>query len=340
MSNSALVSYTKLSPNHSGKRTHKIDRITPHCVVGQLSAESIAGCFVSQSKQASCNYGIGSDGKVCMVVEECNRSWCSSSNSNDQRAVTIECASDKTEPYAFTDTVYNKLVELCVDICKRNGKKKLLWLGDKDKTLEYEPASDEMVLTVHRWFKNKSCPGDWLYARLGNLATTVTNQLGGKNDSGSNNAENTSFPEIPFTVQVIVSDLNYRSSGSMDGAILGQTGKGTFTITEVSNGWGKLKSGAGWIYLENSSYVTIGSTVTNASAKSSTTSFSSYKVKVTADALRIRKGPGTGYGINGVIRDKGVYTIIEESSGAGSNKGWGKLKSGAGWIALDHCTRV
>ena len=138
--NSPLVVYTKLSPNHSGQRTHSIDRITPHCVVGQLSAESICGCFTSPTRQASCNYGIGTDGRVSLCVEEKNRSWCSSSNSNDQRAVTIECASDMNEPYAMNSAVYNSLVKLCIDICKRNGKKKLLWLGDKNKTLNYAPA--------------------------------------------------------------------------------------------------------------------------------------------------------------------------------------------------------
>ena len=177
--NSPLVSYTKLSPNHSGQRTHSIDRITPHCVVGQCSVETLGNIFLPTSKQASCNYGIGVDGRVGMYVEEKNRSWCSSSNANDQRAITIECASDNTHPYAFKDVVYNRLIELCVDICKRNGKNKLLWFGDKDKTLNYTPASNEMVLTVHRWFANKSCPGDWMYARMGDLANKVTAQLGG-----------------------------------------------------------------------------------------------------------------------------------------------------------------
>ena len=177
--NSSLASYTKLSPNHSGQRTHSIDRITPHCVVGQCSVETLGSIFLPTSRQASCNYGIGVDGRVGMYVEEKNRSWCSSSSANDQRAVTIECASDTTEPYAFKDVVYQKLITLCVDICKRNGKKKLLWFGDKDKTLSYEPKSDEMVLTVHRWFANKSCPGNWMYARMGDLASKVTAALGG-----------------------------------------------------------------------------------------------------------------------------------------------------------------
>lgn len=176
MSNSSLVDYTKLSPNHSGQRTHSIDRITPHCVVGQCSVETLGSIFMTNG--ASCNYGIGTDGRVLLCVDEKNRSWCSSSNSNDQRAVTIECASDTYAPYAMNSKVYNTLVKLCTDICKRNGKKKLLWFGSESKTLNYSPKSDEMIITVHRWFANKSCPGDWLYSRLGDLASKVTKNLG------------------------------------------------------------------------------------------------------------------------------------------------------------------
>ena len=179
MSNSKLVSYTKLSPNNSGRRTHAIDRITPHCVVGQLSVETLGSLFARSSYQASCNYAIGSDGRVALIVDEGQRSWCSSSNANDQRAVTIECASDKTSPYAFNTTVYNKLIDLCVDICKRNGKTKLLWISDKAKALAYEPKSGEMLLTVHRWFANKSCPGPWMMDRMGDLAAKVTARLAG-----------------------------------------------------------------------------------------------------------------------------------------------------------------
>ena len=177
--NSKLVVYKKLSPNHSGKRTHAIDRITPHCVVGQCTAEGLGSWFAKTSTQASSNYGIDKDGRVGLYVEEKNRSWCSSSNANDQRAVTIECASDTKEPYTMNSKVYATLVKLCVDICKRNGKKKLLWISNKSKALNYVPKSDEMILTVHRWFDNKSCPGNWLYSRLGKLATEVTKQLAG-----------------------------------------------------------------------------------------------------------------------------------------------------------------
>lgn len=186
--NSPMVSYTKLSPNHSGQRTHSIDRITPHCVVGQCSVETLGNVFLPKSRQASSNYGIGVDGRVGMYVEEKDRSWCSSSAANDQRAVTIECASDGKAPYAFKDVVYQRLIELCIDICKRNGKTKLLWLGDKDRTLDYTPAPDEMILTVHRWFASKSCPGDWMYARMGDLAEKVTATLSDQAPASLDNA--------------------------------------------------------------------------------------------------------------------------------------------------------
>lgn len=213
--NSSLAIYTKLSPNHSGQRTHAIDRITPHCVVGQLSAESICGCFVSTARQASCNYGIGADGRVSLCVEEKNRPWCSSSNANDQRAVTIECASDKNHPYAMNGAVYSSLVDLCTDICRRNGKKKLLWLADKDRTLNYTPAEDEMVITVHRWFANKSCPGDWLYSRLGDLAAKVTARLsGGTSTAGTQAKDFANLTEAEVVAKVgPLFTANQKSSG-------------------------------------------------------------------------------------------------------------------------------
>lgn len=315
MSNSSLVSYTKLSPNHSGQRTHAIDRITPHCVVGQLSAESICGCFTSTSRQASCNYGIGTDGRISLCVEEKNRSWCSSSNANDQRAVTIECASDKEAPYAMNDKVYQSLINLCVDICKRNGKKKLLWLGDKTKTLNYSPKSDEMVLTVHRWFANKSCPGDWLYNRLGDLATQVTKKLGGSTSASTSTG--TTSKSTLYRVRKTWAD-----SKSQIGA---------YKVLDNAKKMADKNSGYS-VFDENGNVVYSGKTAT-------TTTFAPYLVKVTTSVLNIRKGAGTNYGTNGAIRDKGVYTIVAEASGQGASK-WGKLKSGAGWISLDYTKKV
>lgn len=179
---SPLVTYTRYSPNHSGQRTHTIDRITPHCVVGQCSVEALGELFADTDRQASSNYGIGADGRVALYVSEKNRSWCSSDAKNDNRAVTIECASDTTDPYAMNAAVWDTLVRLCADICIRNGKTRLIWIPDRDIALDYDLEPDEMLLTVHRWFANKACPGDWLYSRLGELASAVTRIL---NPSGT-----------------------------------------------------------------------------------------------------------------------------------------------------------
>lgn len=175
MSNSPLVSYTKISPNRNSPRNHKIDTITIHCVVGQCSVETLGNVFAPTSREASCNYGIGVDGRIGMYCEEKDRSWCSSSGSNDNRAITIECASDTTHPYAINDKVYKALIELLADICKRNGIEELKWKADK--SLIGQP--DKQNMTVHRWFADKSCPGDYIYNRLGQIASEVNDKLNG-----------------------------------------------------------------------------------------------------------------------------------------------------------------
>lgn len=175
MSNSSLVNVTLLSPNHSGKRTHSIDTITIHCVVGQCTAKRIGEIFQPTSRQASSNYGIGYDGGIGLYVEEKNRSWCSSSNANDQRAITIEVASDTTEPYAVTDKAYAALLDLVTDICKRNGIKKLVWSANKEDRVNHKNGCN---MTVHRDYANKSCPGKYLYDRHGEIAAEVNKRLG------------------------------------------------------------------------------------------------------------------------------------------------------------------
>lgn len=249
--NSKLAKHRKLSPNHSGKRTKSISRISPHCVVGQLSYGTIGSIFASKSRPASCNYGIDKNGEVILIVEEKNRSWCTSSNDNDQRAVTIEIASDTKHPYAMNKKAYEKFIELCVDICKRNGKTKLLWFGNKDKTLNYKPKVDEMVLTVHRWFANKSCPGDWLYSRLDDVAKEVTERLGTKTTTAK---EETAKKETfkSYKVKITAKTLNVRAGAGTKHKVVTTVKKNeVYTIVEEKmNGktkWLKLKSGAGWI---------------------------------------------------------------------------------------------
>lgn len=257
MSNSKLVKYTKISPNRNINRKYEISRISIHCVVGQCSIETLGNIFASTSAGSSSNYGIGPDGRVGMYCEEKDRSWCTSSYDNDHRAVTIEVASDTKHPYAVKDKAYEALLDLCEDICRRNNKKKVIWIPNKTEALKYVPAKDEILLTVHQWFANKSCPGEYLLSRHEAIAKEVTKRL---------NPVVEKEPE-----------------------------------------------------------------------------FKPYQVKVTVNALNIRKGPSTKKTVIGVIRDKGVYTIVKESTGTGAKK-WGLLKKGpiegSSWISLDYTKKI
>lgn len=175
MSNSPLVDYTRISPNKNSPRNHKIDTITIHCVVGQCTVETLGNIFAPTLRQASSNYGVGTDGKIGMYVEEKDRSWCSSNATNDNRAVTIEVASDTKHPYAVNDRAFAALLDLVTDICKRNGIKKLVWSTKKADRVNHKNGCN---MTVHRDYANKSCPGDYLYNRHGEIAAEVNRRLG------------------------------------------------------------------------------------------------------------------------------------------------------------------
>ena len=255
--NSSLVVYKKLSPNYNA-RNHKIDTISIHCMAGNLSVESCGALFAKSSQAASSNYGIGADGRIALYVEEKNRSWCTSSRSNDHRAVTIEVASDSKAPYKVTDKAYNALINLCADICKRNGIKKLLWKGDKSLIGQV----DKQNMTVHRWFANKSCPGDYLYNLHGKIAEEVNKKLGAVSTTTKTTTTKTttSSSKTSFKVKILDNCLNIRKGAGTSYAVVGQIkDHGVYTIVETkgtvgkSGSWGKLKSGAGWISL-NSCY--------------------------------------------------------------------------------------
>ena len=171
--NSPLVDHTHISPNRTAGRSC-IDTITIHCVVGQCAVETLGNVFGASSKRASSNYGIGYDGRVGMFVEEKDRSWCSSSSANDNRAITIEVASDTFEPYAVRQAAYDKLILLVADICKRNGIERLVWSTNKNDRVYHRNGCN---MTVHRDYANKSCPGTWLYERMGKIASAVNAKL-------------------------------------------------------------------------------------------------------------------------------------------------------------------
>lgn len=260
MSNSPLVTYTNITKNKTSPRNHAIDTITIHCIVGQWTAKQGCDYFAMTDRECSANYVVGKDGSIGLSVDEADRSWCSSSRENDNRAITIEVASDTTDPYAVTAEAYAALLDLVTDICQRNGIEKLVWSTNKTDRVNHANGCN---MTVHRDYAAKACPGDYLYERHGAIAEEVNKRLGvSSGTTTSDSSTVTIFPDVPFTVKVIISDLNYRKGPGMSYAVKGQTGKGVFTIVEVQDGWGKLKSGAGWIYLENPNYCTVNGAVT------------------------------------------------------------------------------
>ena len=313
MSNSPLVTYTKLSPNKTSPRNHVIDTITIHCYVGQVTAKQGCDYFASagaKTAKVSSNYVVGKDGSIGLAVPERDRSWCSSNATNDHRAITIEVASDLKSPFAVTDAAYKSLVNLVTDICKRNGIKKLVWSTNKQDRINHKNGCN---MTVHMDFANKSCPGEYLYSRHGQIASEVNKRLG---------------VEEPTTEKPV--------SGSPD----------PVTVYRVRKTWADSKSQLGaYTKLENAKEVVDKNpeySVFDPNGKvvySVKTATKEYKVKVNTTYLNIRKGPGKNYGTNGIIKDAGIYTIVEEKDGEGASK-WGKLKSGAGWISLDFCKKL
>lgn len=175
MSNSTLAGYTRITKNRTSPRNHKIDTITIHCYVGQVTAKQGCDYFATTDRECSANYVVGKDGSIGISVEEKDRSWCSSNEANDQRAITIEVASDTKHPYAVTDKAYAALLDLVTDICRRNGIKKLVWSTKKSDRVNHKNGCN---MTVHRDYANKDCPGDYLYNRHGAIAAEVNKRLG------------------------------------------------------------------------------------------------------------------------------------------------------------------
>lgn len=327
MSNSPLVNYTKISPNKTRNRTHAIDTVTIHCVVGQLSVEVLGAGFARSERKASSNYGIGPDGRIGMYVEEKDRAWTSSNWQNDNRAITIEVASDTKYPYAVKEAAYNALIDLLVDICQRNGIKKLLWKNDKSLIGQV----DKQNMTVHRWFSSTACPGEYLFSRHGQIADAVNARLLGTS-LPEESEKDKEFPDsinVPFTVNVKISDLEIRKGPGTKYDKTGKvTGKGVFTIVEVNDGWGKLKSGVGWIPLNLENPKEASEPASDEETSNGDSVEVPFTVTIKISDLSIRKGPGTEYDKTGKVTGKGAFTIVEV------NNGWGKLKSGAGWIPL------
>ena len=262
MSNSALATYTRITKNKTSPRNHTIDTITIHCIVGQWTAKQGCDYFAATDRECSANYVVGKDGSIGLSVDEKDRSWCSSNGTNDNRAITIEVASDTTHPYAVTAKAYAALLDLVTDICKRNGIKKLVWSTNKNDRVNHRNGCN---MTVHRDFANKACPGEYLYSRHGEIAAEVNRRLQGASNGGGvvvtpTAAEKptggtTGATVTPYHVRVKITNLNIRKGPGTNYGATSYIQPGIYTIVAESTGkgaakWGKLKSGAGWISLD------------------------------------------------------------------------------------------
>lgn len=323
--NSPLVDYVNISPNKNSPRNHKIDTITIHCVVGQLTAKQICDLtkFQNASGKSSCNYAVGTDGSIGLCVEEKDRAWTSSSRDNDHRAITIEVASDTTHPYAVNDKAMNALIELVTDICKRNGIKELKWKGDKSLVGQV----DKQNMTAHRWFAATSCPGDYLYGKFDDIAAAVNKKL---NPVATKPSTSTSAPAFKNGNTVkLKSGAKYTSGKSIPSWVFNSKlyvrGVNGDKITISTQSTGDI---TGVVFAKD---LTPYGTPAKPTA---TNTFKSYIVEITVNALNVRAGAGSTYKINTVVKKGQRYTIVDEKGG------WGKLKSGAGWISLNYTKKV
>ena len=368
MSNSSLVSYTNISPNKTSPRNHVIDTITIHCVVGQLTAKQIVNIdkFRDPSGQSSCNYAVGTDGSIGLCVEEKDRAWTSSSRDNDHRAITIEVASDMKHPYAVNDTAMAALIELVADICKRNGIKELKWRADKSLIGQV----DKQNMTAHRWFANTSCPGDYLYERFGDIAaavnkklnpveskpTTATKELYRVRKSWADSASQIGAYSVLENAKSACDKAGsgYEVYNSKGIAIYpeakktnptlrkGSTGSDVKTLQtlltnlgfacEIDGSFGADTQKKVLAFQKDRGLEQDG--VVGPKTWAALKAFTPYKVKVTANILNVRSGPSTSNKIASQIKKNQVYTIVNEKNG------WGKLKSGAGWISLNYTQKV
>ena len=317
MSNSKLVSYTKISPHRTSPRNDKIRKITIHHMAGNLSVETCGNVF--QSRQASANYGIGSDGRVGQYVDEADRAWSTAWPDNDHQAVNIEVANDGGAPdWHVSDAALASLVDLCVDICKRNGIDKLTYTGDETGNL-----------TRHNMFVPTACPGPYLQSKFPWIAQEVNARLGAQADKPAANSG--------AIVKGCVVRLKQGAKTYDGGNLASFVYERDHVVSEISGDRCVITYGGVVVAAVRKSDLTLVSGGSTSTDETTSQGFQPYTVKVSVTQLRIRSGPGTDTESKGFIKP-GVYTIVEESNGPGA-KHWGKLKSGSGWISLDYATK-
>lgn len=312
MSNSSLVTYTRISPNRTVMSNKKNTHIVIHHMAGNLTVEQCGAVFAPSSRKASSNYGVDGKGHVGLYCPESDRAWTTGNREIDSKAVTIEVADDEIGGnWHVSDTALEKTIELCADICKRNGIKELRYTGDKSGNLH-----------KHQWYQNTNCPGQYLGSKFSYIASEVNKRLNGS----------TPTPEPTPTPAPTPSPSGYK-----DGDVIKLKPGAKYTNGKSIPNW--VLNSTLYYRGSNSDGIIFSTQKTGAITGVVNPSMivgndSSYKVKIDATTLNIRNGAGTNYKINGTVKKGEIYTIVEEKNG------WGKLKSGAGWIYLGYTKKV
>ncbi len=298
--NSPLAKIVAISPNRTAPRNQPITKITPHHMAGVMSAQAFCNVVARPSREMSANYGIGYDGTIALTCPEGDRSWCSSSPWNDHRSVTIEVSNSASGgDWPIGAAAYNALIDLCVDICRRNNIPKLVFTGDTSGSL-----------TFHYMYAATACPGPWLKAHAQDLCDKVNARL------GSSSSTPLGLYTISLTTGTPIYDIEtMKKTGEINAST-----KYTITEEKTINGakYGKLKSGAGWVVVE---------------AAKPAEPDKSYTVSLKGSDLLYESAGGRTIGSVGA---NGVFTIVEDKKVG--NTTYGKLKSGAGWVIVKNET--
>lgn len=321
--NSPLVVYTRISPNRTSPRNQPITKITVHHMAGVCSVEDFGNIVAPTSRQMSANYAIGNDGRIGLFCPESDRSWCSSSPMNDHRAITIEVSNSSVGgDWPIGTKAYNSLIKLCVDICKRNGIKKLYFDGTPNGSL-----------TFHYMFASTACPGPWMKNHANDLCNKVNAQL---NTATTNPTPAPTQPTTPSTSKTSfkVGDLVKINNGARyytGGGIPVWVSQEKWYISSISGNRAVLGLNEAKNRNIQSPINTKDITLVKTSTPAST--FKAYTKSLKASDLVYESAGGRNVGAVGA---NGVFTIVDEKNVNGTV--FGKLKSGKGWVVVKQAT--
>lgn len=335
---SKLSTYRNLAMSKCNARTEKISKIIIHHMSGRMLGKQCADYFCITKRTVSSNYCIGYEGDIATNIPENYRAWTSSSRWADQRAITIEVSNNSGAPnWTISEASMQALINLCADICKRYDIKSLWYDGTTNGTL-----------LRHCQFANTDCPGAYIKQKTGYICDAV-NRLttGGVIDAGDtdngtnkqpqpqsqNQSNNQTSPALTAgtelqlkSVRLYKSSTATSSSGTKTGTFYvwsGATAKNRIRITNAKSRVGVDGQVTGWISVSDA----------KAAAGAGKSAVPAYVAVINCTVLNVRKGPGTGYAIVTQVRKGDAFTIVE------TQHGWGRLKSGAGWIYLAYTRR-